>query len=342
MKNIKLTERQLQLLKIIVETYINEVTPVSSKEIITNHFTDLSSATIRNEMAYLEKLNLIEKPHTSGGRIPTKLGYEFYRKEILQPVLNIDLKRKLDKVFAKRLTSIETIINESMSVINETLHLPSIVTTGEINETLKRIDLIPIHANMAIIIVVTSSGNITKNTITFNQDKILNDIATCIRIFNDRLVDTPLEQLQEKIDSIKDIIKDSVENYEFIMQEMIKKIFDIKYQYHTSIHGTRYLTAQPEFKNDTEKLNEILDLLDNTSIWQQIAYTQSKTGKTTLISSGEKVGAKDLAIATVNVKGNDSSHQISVVGPNRMDYSKVQGILDFLKEELEKKYNEGK
>lgn len=340
MKNIKLTSRQIQLLKIIVEQYINEATPISSKEVIHDFFKDLSSATIRNEMAYLEKVGLIEKTHTSSGRVPTSLGYEFYRKNILQPNLSVDLKKKLTKIFAKRLTSIETIIDESMDVINETLHLPSIVTTGEINETLKRIDLIPIHANMALVLVVTSSGNVTKNTITFNENKVLNDISTCIRIFNDRLIDTPLEQLPEKIESIKDIIKESVENYEFIMQEMIKKMFDIKYQYRTEVHGTKYLTTQPEFKNDVTKLNEILDLLDKTTIWQQIAYSQAKTGKTTLIASAERVGSKDLAIATVNVKGKDNSHQISVVGPNRMDYAKIQGILDFLKEEIEKKYNE--
>lgn len=340
MKNIKLTKRQNQILKIIVEQYINEAEPISSKEIITDFLTDLSSATIRNEMVVLEKNNLIEKTHTSSGRVPTNLGYEYYRNNILQPNLSLDLKKKLNKIFAKRLTSIETIINESMAVINETLHLPSIVTTSEIKETLKRIDLIPIHNNMAIIIVVTSSGNITKNTITFNETKMLDDIATCIRIFNDRLIDTPLEKLAEKVESIKDIIKDSVENYEFIMQEMIKKMFDLKYQFHTEVHGTRYLTTQPEFQHDMKKLNEILDLLDKTNIWQQIAYQQSKTGKTTLITSGEKVGSKDLAIASVNVKGGNNSHQISVVGPNRMNYAKIQGILDFLKEELEKKYNE--
>lgn len=340
MKNIKLTERQIQLLKIIVEQYINEAAPVSSKEVMHDFFKDLSSATIRNEMAYLEKVGLIEKTHTSSGRVPTSLGYEYYRQEILQPTLTTDLKKKLSKIFAKRLTSIETIIDESMAVINETLHLPSIVTTGEINETLVRIDLIPINSNMAIIIVVTSSGNLTKNTITFNEGKVLNDIATCVRIFNDRLIDTPLEKIPEKIESLKDIIKDSVENYEFIMQGLIQKIFDLKYQYHTSVHGTKYLTTQPEFKNDVQELNKVLDLLDQSSVWQQIAYQQSKTGKTTLITSGEKVGAKELAIATVNVKGKDNSHQISVVGPNRMDYSKVQGILDFLKKELEKKYND--
>ncbi|MCQ2957058.1 MAG: heat-inducible transcriptional repressor HrcA [Mycoplasmoidaceae bacterium] len=266
MKNIKLTDRQIKLLKIIVEQYINEATPISSKEVIHDFFKDLSSATIRNEMAYLEKVGLIEKTHTSSGRVPTSLGYEYYRQEILQPSLTADLKRKLTKIFAKRLTSIETIIDESMAVINETLHLPSIVTTGEINETLVRIDLIPVNTNMAIIIVVTSSGNLTKNTITFNEGKVLNDIATCVRIFNDRLVDTPLDQIPAKIDSLKDIIKDSVENYEFILQGLIQKIFDIKQQYHTSVHGTKYLTTQPEFKNDVDKLNQVLDLLDKTSI----------------------------------------------------------------------------
>lgn len=339
MSTFKLTQRQEEILKIIVEQYISEATPISSKEIITNFLTNLSSATIRNEMVVLEKFGLIEKTHTSSGRVPTKLGYEYYRSKILEPTLDIDLKRKLSKIFAKRLTSIETIIEESMAVINETLQLPSIVTTGEANECLKRIDLIPIHSNLAIILVVTSSGNVVKNTITFNEKKILNDISTCIRIFNDRLIDTPLDQLSEKVESLKEIIQSSVENYEFILQEMIKKIFDVKHQYHTSVHGAKYLTAQPEFKNDVEKLKQVLDLLDKTSIWQQIAYNQAKTGKTTLITSGERVGSKDLAIATVNIKGTDNSHQISVVGPNRMNYAKIEGILDFLKEELEKKYN---
>lgn len=340
MKNIKLTERQTQVLKLIVEQYIKDATPISSKEIITDFLKDLSSATIRNEMVVLEKAGLIEKTHTSSGRVPTNLGYEYYRNNILEPSLSIDLKKKLSKIFAKRLTSIETIIDESMAVINETLQLPSIVTTSELKETLKRIDLIPIHNNMAVIIVVTSSGNITKNTITFNETKMLDDISTCIRIFNDRLIDTSIEELPQKVLAIKDIIKNSVENYEFIMQEMISKIFNLKYQFHTEVHGTKYLTTQPEFQKNLNRLNEILNLLENTTVWQHIAYQQAKTGKTTLITSGDKVGVKNLAIASVNVKGGNNAHQISVVGPSRMNYAKIQGILDFLKEELEKKYNE--
>lgn len=341
MKNQALTSRQIKLLKLIVEKYIDNATPISSKEIVANYFKNLSTATIRNEMVNLEKKHLIEKTHTSSGRVPTNEGYEFYRLNILQSNLSVELKHRLQKIFAKRLTSIESIINESMYVINETLHLPSIVTTSEIDETLKRIDLIPIHKNMAIVIVVTSSGNITKNTITFNDHKMLNDISTCVRIFNDRLINTPLSKIKEKINSIKDLIKRSIENYEFIMQEIITKIFNVKYKFHTEVHGSKYLTTQPEFK-DITKLNKILDLLDKTNIWQQIAYNQFKSGKTTLITSATNIGAKDLAIASINVKGKNDYHQISVIGPNRMDYSKIKGILDFLKENIERKYHEQK
>ena len=82
-----------------------------------------------------------------------------------------------------------------------------------------------------------------------------------------------------------------------------------------------------------------MDLLDKTNIWQQIAYNQLKNGKTTLITSASKIGVKDLAIASINVKGKNDFHQISVIGPNRMDYSKIKGVLDFLKENIEKKYH---
>lgn len=67
---------------------------------------------------------------------------------------------------------------------------------------------------------------------------------------------------------------------------------------------------------------------------------QEKTGKTTLIAQGEQIGVNDIAIAATTIKGVDDSKQIAIVGPSRMDYNKIKGILDFIKEELEKKYNE--
>jgi heat-inducible transcriptional repressor len=94
------------------------------------------------------------------------------------------------------------------------------------------------------------------------------------------------------------------------------------------------LTTQPEFQ-DVKKLNKILSFLENTNVWKHIAYNQEKSGKTT-ITFGEKFGANDLAIASTSIEINNEKKYISVVGPTRMDYSKVQGVLDFIKEESKK------
>jgi heat-inducible transcriptional repressor len=81
-----------------------------------------------------------------------------------------------------------------------------------------------------------------------------------------------------------------------------------------------------------------LTLLEDTNVWKHISYTQQKTGKT-LITFGGEFGANELAIASTSISANGGKHQLSVVGPTRMDYSQVKGLLDFIKTEIEKLTN---
>ncbi|MDR0739506.1 MAG: heat-inducible transcriptional repressor HrcA [Mycoplasmataceae bacterium] len=332
---MRITERQKQILQIIIEEYTYTTEPISSKEIIQKYLSDLSSATIRNEMAILEKKGLLEKTHTSSGRIPSINGYKYYESNILKPKLSINLKRRLEKIFSQRDVSIDSVINQSVSIINESLKLPSVITTEQSDELLKRFDLIQIDKSTALILLVTSSGNINKNTIHLNDDRQLDDISICVRIFNDRLVNTLIKDIPKKVEAIKEIIRSAVHEYEFCIRQIIEKIFDFnKMPSETKIHGTKWLTTQPEFQN-IQHLNKILTLLEDTNVWQHISYTQQKTGKT-LITFGKEFGANELAIASTSISANGGKHQLSVVGPTRMDYSQVKGLLDFIKTEIEK------
>lgn len=332
-----LTERQTKILKIIIDEYTALAVPIGSKEIINKHLKNLSSATVRNDMAKLEEMGYLMKTHTSSGRIPSKKGYEFYEQHILKPSISNDIKNKLRLIFNQRNNSIDTVIDQSVSIINEIVKLPSVITTIQKNETLKRIDLIQIDQHSAIVILVTSSGAINKININFDNDVQLEDIAICIRVFNDRLVDTPIENIKDVVDSIKKIIKSKVHQYEFVMQELIEKIFDFNTNpVKNSIHGTKYIVSQPEFR-DMEKLKSVLDMLENNNIWKQIAYNQSKTGRTS-ITFGSDIGNDGLSIASTSIEGNDKLHQISIVGPTRMNYSQIKGLLDFIKEEIENVY----
>jgi heat-inducible transcriptional repressor len=239
-ENMRLTERQKKILQIIVDNYVYTSQPISSKEIITNHMPELSSATIRNEMAILEKYNLLEKTHISSGRIPSVNGYQYYEEHILQPKVSTNIKSKLQKIFAQRNLSIDTVIDQSVSIINESLKLPSVLTTSQSNELLKRFDLVQISEKTALVIIITSSGSIVKKTIDFIEKQYLNDIATCIRIFNDRLIDTPVHNINSKLNSIKEIIRNAVHEYEYCIRQVIEKIFDFNIDgSSTNVTGTR-------------------------------------------------------------------------------------------------------
>lgn len=332
---MKLTNRQIQLLQLIIETYTTTATPIASNDIKNKFFHDLSSATIRNEMVVLEKNKLIEKGYDTAGRIPTTAGYRYYNDNILQPRLTNDIKTRLQKIFANRDLSIDSIISQSVDYINETFKLPTLVTS-DASDLLKRFDLVKINEHEALIIVVTSSGTIIKNQIHIENSKQFDDVSICMRVFNDRLVDTPINQVHTKLASIKEIIKSIVKEYEFCIMKIIEKIFDFKQiGKKTDVKGTKFLLAQPEF-HDINKLNQVLTFLEDTNVWKHLAFNQEKYGKTS-ITFGEDFGKKDIAIASTTIKiDHNANKQIAVIGPTRMNYDKINAILEFIRNEIEK------
>ncbi|MDE7088244.1 MAG: heat-inducible transcriptional repressor HrcA, partial [Malacoplasma sp.] len=218
----KITNRQKELLKYIVEEYVLTANPVGSKIVIEKYMKNISAATVRNEMATLEKLGYLEKNHTSSGRVPSTLGYKFYEKEFSHPYIDDEnLKMQLRNIFSDRTMSIDVVIEESCKIISESTKLPLIKIEKNEDILLKRIDLVIINKQSAMIIVITSDGNLNKNIIQFKNESILKDISICIRIFNDRLIDCPIKEIESKINSMKSIIKEKVKEYEFVLQELV-------------------------------------------------------------------------------------------------------------------------
>ena len=330
---MKLTKRQIQILKIVIDEYTYSAQPVPSKLIVDKYMKEYSPQTIRNELNLLENYGLLEKTHTSSGRIPSIEGYKYYEMNILKPYLSDDIKTQLKVILERRDLSIDTIIDESAALIESILKLPTVVQTADATLQLKRFDLVPISKEQVLILLITSDGEIIKNTIQIKDHKQLEDVTICIRIFNDRLVDTPISEISNKLKVIKEIIRKSVHQYEFVMQQIISKIFEFNsIPKKQNVYGINNLVTQPEFRNP-EKLKYVLSLLDNSSVWKQIAYTNEITGKSKITFVSD-VDNKDIAVASTSIKTLDSTKQISIVGPTRMDYAKVKGLLNFIKDEL--------
>ena len=150
-----ISKRQEELLKLIVEEYIKTVKPVSSKSLCDA--LDCSSATIRNEMGILEELGLLEKTHTSSGRVPSSKGYRYYVDNIMKPKeLTGDDMLKLQTVFKNKSLALSDAITKSMEIISELTNYTAVVLGRSSSDNrIAKVEAIPIDSNKMIAIVIS-------------------------------------------------------------------------------------------------------------------------------------------------------------------------------------------
>ncbi len=275
----------------------------------------------------------MKNPIIQVGAFPTNKGYNYYTSHLLKSSLNNNIKLKLQKIFNNRSLAIDDIFNQAADVLTDILDLTSIVSNSSDDSVLlKKIDLIPINDNMATVIVVDSNGNVLNKMINLDHNIVLQDLEICINIFNDRLLETPIIQIIDKIKSIMPIIQDQVQNYELLMQTFINSIFNFKTQNNLSYHGRNNIVQNPEF-SDHHKMLKLLTFLENTSIWKQIAAQSINSDKIKIIN-GSEVGNNDVSIIANNYNLLGKKIQLAIVGPKRMEYKKIISFLDYISEEV--------
>lgn len=338
-KTNDLNEREKLFLRIIVEEYINTANPVGSIFLLqTNKDLDYSSATVRNIMSSLEKKGYLVKNHTSSGRVPSTLGFKYYEENLVSFNLPLALKNKLSTIFKKRNSNIDEVIADSVKLISDIIQLPTIITSVHEDTLIKKIELIQLDNNNALLIIVFSDSNLIKNEINFLKPELINDISICVQILNDRLINLNIKEVLEQINVVSRLIKEKVKNYEFIMQQILERIFNQNFMKNDKeVIATKNVLKHKEFQ-EVNKLNKVLNLLDNSSIWEQLAL-KSLNEDAPKITFGNELNQEeyaDIAIATTNININDNTKkQISIVGPTRMKYGEVIALLSFIKNELE-------
>lgn len=258
-----MTSRQKEYLKLIVDDYIATGSPVASSHFIQKYKLKISSATIRAEMNHLENEGYLQKAHTSSGRIPTTKGYDFYAQN-LSTSDDKELINKLKDIFAKRRYSIDLALDEAARAISEIVGITLVTSTSQSGELMKSISLTPINKNMATIVIVTSTGRAVSKILEFSHHLKINDIRIAIRIFKERLVDTPLCELALKVQSLSPLLAQSVKNYEEIIQAFVGKIFDFHQQTVNKVYGNANLIKSHEIKR--EDLANLLDLIQHNSV----------------------------------------------------------------------------
>ncbi len=340
-----LTDRQIKILKIIADQYRNCGTPISSKLIAEVFSSKISPQTIRNELAILEKNGYLEKIHTSSGRIPSKEALIYFNEHSNDDNISIDIEKKLESIFIKRENDIDTVINDSLVILNEITSLPSIANTYFIDESLREVSLVQLNDINSLMLIVTNLGNIYKNYIEINNQNRFEDTKVCISLFNKFLIGTKLINLEDKIQEILPIIKNEVNEYEYITREVIKKLFDYTFKSvkKTNVVGMTSLFQYPEF-SDPDILYKLIKMLETGNIWKQIKHDNDQQKKKNDVKIEFRFPSNNnpkqtIMIASTSIKIGNQQREISVVGPSRVEFGQIKGILNYLKSKIEEIYN---
>lgn len=333
----RITRRQEKLLDSIIKEYNRTLRPVGSRVIMDEYMPEISSQTIRIEMAKLEYLGLLEKAHVSSGRIPSTKGFQYYDKNISVPTINDEITQEFNFLFNKDFLNIDDIIQQSLNLINKMTGFLSLSNSfEEIQDRYKMINLVELDKQQVLLIFITHSGNIVKNIVTYQNEHQLEDLIVSIKIFNQKLKDIALNEIYEVLKDIESIMKEQLNDYNFINSYVIQSLFNINMHMNEKkrIVGVSSIFNNPEFR-DLEKIQKIIESIEVGSIWEQIKQNVERNLNSEHIAIEYKEDLP-ISIATADIKLGKDCHQISVIGSNKSDLRQIKGILEFLTDNLEK------
>ena len=309
-----LSARQKELLKLIVEDYIKTARPISSNSLCK--ILNCSSATIRNEMALLEEIGLIEKTHISSGRIPSEKGYRYYVDNIMKPKeLTGEDVLKLQQVFQNKSLVLTDAISKSMEIISEITNYTAVILgSTSADNRLTKVEVVPVSDNQLVAIVITDKGHVQHKNIMLQESVALEEVKQTVDLINKLVVGVPIDEVSITLEyQVKPIIANYVKQHEVLYNAFYNAFSDFANASNVQMSGKKNILMQPEFDN-TEKIKQILDKFDDKKI----------------INS-----TKDLTVVKTKYNNNGEEGTIALIGPKRMEYDHVVTLLNYIKENLE-------
>ena len=333
-----LDNRKKKILQAIVEEYIETAEPVSSKSIVEKHGIDYSSATIRNDMAELEKIGLLDKPHTSAGRIPSAQGYRYYVDELLNyNDISMQEIKYIQTQLATKVNQIEDLTKIATTTISEITHYTTLAIGPSTQDLLiEEIKFVLLGPRMLMAIILTNTGMVKETIIKFDEDITEKQVETVNYMFNQKLKGKPLETIKGPLeDYLFDEMTYSVNVIKPII-EQIKKVIEEDSKIY--LEGTNKSFDLPEF-NSLEVAKNFVNVLDTKELMQDMLNSGFAQDINVYIGNeNEKDELKDFSIVTFKHKvGNKDLGTIGIIGPKRMDYSKVISVMKYINKIIKEK-----
>jgi len=334
----ELDERKLKILQAIIRNYLETGEPVGSRTISKLTDLNLSSATIRNEMADLEELGYIFQPHTSAGRIPTDKGYRLYVDMLLKD--KVQEVEEMKGLILEKADRLESLLQQVARLLAVNTQYTTMVSTPQYRKKVKFIQLTEVEDNQLLTVIVFE-GNIVKNKIIRISSSLSKENLLKLNI----IINTFLQGLDLGEITLPVItqMKDQAGDYRSVVNDVLEAIMqavneDDDIEIYTS--GTTNILRYPEL-SDRDKARDILYTLEEkkalTELIQDRIEGEDDRGIKVYIGDETPVESmKECSIVTATYEIEEGVYgKVGIIGPKRMDYKKVVGTLQTLMQQLD-------
>ena len=332
-----MNERKKMILFSIINSYVNLGEPIGSNSLLNEYSLDISSATIRNEMSTLEKMGLLEKAHTSGGRYPSDKGYRLYVNNLLENSLNEKEDENLEKILDKRYGNVSKIVETATLLLSMMTNLTAVSYTIRNNITkVINLELLKIDPNMLLFVVVYDNASIVSDRIYISEEIDDEKLIEISRILKQNIEGKNLKDLAKIFEKIKN---SGFKQYENLLDILEKKINNDSLSDLTKeviIKGLGNIFNFKEFE-DPIKAREFIKIFDSKErIWELIENSNNEL-QITIGDENEINELKDNTIITSHFNyDKDIVGQIGIIGLTRIDYKEVISDIKLISDLLSK------
>ncbi len=336
MNQEELNDREKSILRYIIQQFILTASPVGSRNISRHYDVGLSPASVRNIMADLEEMGLIDHPHTSAGRVPTDKGYRVYVDNLMQvPNLKSNEKSNIAKQMEPyQNTTDELILLASRLLSSITRQVACVLYPKLDSGVLEKIQLVSLSSNRLLIIISIKAGLVKTMTLEVDSDIKDSHLHTIQSLLNERLSGLTLAEIRTTFrERFSDVSVNDKPILTLFVDSADKIFTDFKTNDRVIMSGTRNLLNQPEFENP-EKFESVIELIEDKDIvihFFEKNIERNKDG--VIVSIGKENQSKkfeEYSLVSKQYHAGDVEGMLGVIGPRRMDYSRIVAIVDYI------------
>ncbi|MGO9482675.1 MAG: heat-inducible transcriptional repressor HrcA [Candidatus Kryptoniota bacterium] len=336
----ELTQREKEVLREVIHDFILTANPVASKFIAQKTDMSLSPATIRHVMAQLEESGYLNHPHTSAGRVPTDKGYRVYLDTLMSlDTLHDEERAQIASGLNSALDSSELLSDASklLGKVSKQLSLVSAPYLGD--ATLTKIELVSLNSSKILVVISLETGLIKTIVLEVDSEVDVQRLTKINSLLNERLAGLKLSEIRETIsERVGGYTNENIINRFAMMSDKIFAAMPETDKFHIEV--PQGILSHPEFELP-ENFKGILEILGDENvilhILEKVERDESVTVKVGSENDDEKL--KDYSLITARYQVGGVSGTVGVVGPRRMQYSRLIPLVDFVAEVISNKLN---